>query len=360
MMASRYAICVVGVDLEYARTRVLCRSLALTGAKVIRLPLSSQGKGWLQKQKQFFRLMTNCRTPCTHVLISSMNHGLVPSAWFFCHSHRKKLLFDPLISQWDTIVCDRKLAKAWSVSALRSWIVDYLGFHLPDCVLCDTEEHRRFYTRVFGLSPRKSVVVPVGAEESLFFPSSTPGTARVSSLGSIQVLYYGGFSPLHGMDLIVRAASALREKPFEFTFVGQGQDREMCEQLARGLGVQKVKWIDQVAYQTLGSFIRTFDIGLGIFGSTAKVRRVIPNKVYQMIACGLPVLTLDTPAMHEVFDDGTGVVLVPSRTVTAVADGLQRLWRADARKQVAALGLKAFADRASESVLAGILASALG
>jgi glycosyltransferase involved in cell wall biosynthesis len=270
-----------------------------------------------------------------------------------------KLLFDPLISQWDTVVCDRKLAKAWSIRALRSWIADYLGFHLPDCVLCDTEEHKHFYREAFGLNPRKSLVVPVGVEESLFFPPSARAAARISSHKAIQVLYYGGFSPLHGVDLIVRAALALEGKSFEFTFVGVGPDREKCEQLARNLGVQRVRWIDYVPYRSLGSFIREFDIGLGLFGCTAKARRVIPNKVYQMIACGLPVLTLDTPAIQEAFEDGAGVVLVQARTVAAVSEGLLRLSSADARKQVAELGLKILMDKASESVLAEILASAL-
>src|SRR3989338_8178193 len=46
------------------------------------------------------------------------------------------------------------------------------------------------------------------------------------------------------------------------------------------------------------------DLCLGIFGETNKTKRVIPNKVYECVAMRKPVVTADTPATRELFEEG--------------------------------------------------------
>jgi glycosyltransferase involved in cell wall biosynthesis len=64
---------------------------------------------------------------------------------------------------------------------------------------------------------------------------------------------------------------------------------------------------------------------LGIFGTTSKAGRVIPNKAFQAIACGRPLITSDTPAARELLTDGSDALLVPPGDAQGLAAAVRRL-----------------------------------
>ena len=56
-----------------------------------------------------------------------------------------------------------------------------------------------------------------------------------------------------------------------------------------------MRWIDWVDADELPGVVAEHDVCLGIFGTTDKAPRVVPNKVYQGVASGCAVVTSDTP-----------------------------------------------------------------
>src|SRR5262249_30739236 len=89
---------------------------------------------------------------------------------------------------------------------------------------------------------------------------------------------------------------------------------------------------------------------LGIFGTSEKARRVIPNKVFQALACGAPVVTGDTPAMRELGDDAA--LLVPPGDADALAEAVRSLAAGQSRqRELAERGLETYRSRASEAIL---------
>jgi glycosyltransferase involved in cell wall biosynthesis len=79
---------------------------------------------------------------------------------------------------------------------------------------------------------------------------------------------------------------------------------------------------------------------------------VIPNKAFQAIACGAPLITGDTPGARELLEDGTSALLVPPGDVEALADAVRRLATdGELAKRIAAGGRAAYERAASEAVL---------
>src|SRR5205807_6288067 len=113
--------------------------------------------------------------------------------------------------------------------------------------------------------------------------------------------------------------------------------------------VKRVAWVD---YERLPDELHRAGCALGIFGTTAKAARVIPNKAFQALACGTPLVTADTPAARELLVDGESALLVPAGNPEALAAALRRL-AADSELagRVAGGGRVAYERQASEAVL---------
>ena len=132
-----------------------------------------------------------------------------------------------------------------------------------------------------------------------------------------------------------------------FRIVGSGQLDALLRERP-----PNVEWVDWIEYERLPDELRRCGCALGVFGSSAKASRVIPNKAFQALACGAPLVTADTAAARELLRDGESALLVPAGSPAALAAALRRL-AADQElsTRLSAGGLAAYLDNASELVL---------
>ena len=178
----------------------------------------------------------------------------------------------------------------------------------------------------------------VGAEERLFAPAEQKRDPAT-------VLFVGKLIPLHGLDTVLAAARLVPE--LRFRVVGDGQLRGLLR--GRPANVEHVPW---VPYESLPGELQRATCALGVFGTSAKAARVIPNKAFQALACGTPLVTADTPAARELLVDGESALLVPPGDPEALAQALTRLCGdAELAQRVGAGGLAAYRAHASEEVL---------
>jgi glycosyltransferase involved in cell wall biosynthesis len=250
----------------------------------------------------------------------------------------RPVVFNPLVSLHDTLVGDRGRFREGSPAARLLDLIDRAAFRHADVVVADTEAHAHYFRARFGLAPDRVEVCLVGAEDRLFTPG--PPTAR-----PFQALFVGKLIPLHGLETILAAASLAPEVPFRI--VGSGQ-------LDRLLGTRptNVAWVPWVEYARLPSELRHAGCALGIFGTGAKAARVIPNKAFQALACGTPLITADTTAARELLTDGRDALLVPPGSPEALARAVRRLAGDPALSAAVGSGGRAtYEARASELVL---------
>lgn len=239
------------------------------------------------------------------------------------------VVFNPLVSLSDTLVADRGRFRAGGLAARALRAIDRRAFRAADVVVSDTAAQAELFR---SLGARRVEVCFVGAEERVFRPGWSPPDELVA-------LFVGKLIPLHGLETILAAARLAPD--LRFRIVGSGQLDRLLDD--RPPNVEHVAWVD---YEQLPHELYRASCALGIFGTSAKAARVIPNKVFQALACGTPVVTADTPAARELLRDGESALLVPPGDPQALADALRRVTPA-----LSAGGLAAYRERASEDVL---------
>jgi glycosyltransferase involved in cell wall biosynthesis len=250
----------------------------------------------------------------------------------------RPVVFNPLVSLSDTLVGDRGRFGARSLPGRLLRAVDRRALRAADLVVADTEAHADFLAELAGLPRDRIAVCLVGAEERVFGAGWSPPD-------EFTALFVGKLIPLHGLETIL-AAARLAPK-LQFRVVGSGQ----LGYLLAGRPAN-VTWIPWVEYEELAAEFHAASCALGIFGTSDKARRVIPNKAYQALASGAPLVTADTPAARELLVDGENAVLVPPGDAEALTAALRMLAAApDAARRIAAAGHAVYRERASEDVL---------
>ena len=250
----------------------------------------------------------------------------------------RPVIFNPLVSLEDTMVGDRQVVRPRSPTAVALRALDRFALRRADLVVADTAAHREYFVERFGVPAERVAVCYVGAEDSLFFPEAR-------SRDPFTVLFVAKLIPLHGVDVIVEAARRCPEIPF--TVVGSGQLDGLLEDHPPNL-----TWHRWVEYHALPDLYRSAGCSLGVFGTTAKSARVIPNKAFHALATATPLITADTPAARELLEDGRNALLVPPGDPEALAGAVRRLAADIAlREEIANRGHQTYLTEASEAVL---------
>jgi glycosyltransferase involved in cell wall biosynthesis len=248
------------------------------------------------------------------------------------------VVFNPLVSLTDTLVGDRGRFRHGSLVERALRTIDRRALRSADVVIADTDAHAEFLAGLAGLPRDRFEVCFVGAEERVFQPAWDPEEPFTA-------LFVGKLIPLHGLETILEAARLAPD--LRLRIVGSGQLDPLLA--GRPANVEWVPWVD---YERLPEELNRASCALGIFGTSEKAQRVIPNKAFQALACATPLVTADTPAARELLVDGESALLVPPGDPEALAGALHRLAaEPELAQRLGAAGHAVYRERASEEVL---------
>lgn len=239
----------------------------------------------------------------------------------------RRIALDLLIFAADT-ARDRGVTGGYRLRLLAA--LDRLAIVCSNLVLLDTEAEVELLP---SRARDKAVVAPVGASPAWFTAGEN---RRPPSADGLRVVFFGLFTPLQGAPVIGGALALLSERPDIFvTMIGNGQDYAATRRLVGDL--PNVNWTDWVDAADLPRIVAEHDVCLGIFGTSAKAARVVPNKVFQGAAAGCAIVTSDTAPQRDLL--GAAALFVPPGDPAALAGILRTL--ADERTLLAELKSRA-------------------
>lgn len=301
-------------DPEYSRNRVLIDGLRDNGVGVIECRDDSLG---LKKFWKLFLKFARIKSDYDAVVIGFFGPLMVTFAKLIT---RKPVIFDPLVFLYDTNVMDRKVVRPGTFRAFYYWFLDWLNLRLADMILLDTEEHIKYASKEFSVRTDKFKKLFIGTREDVYHLMEKSSEAK-----NFLVEFHGFFNTLQGVEFIIHAAKKLEShEDIKFIIIGGGKDKIKHFKLAEDLKIRNIEFIGLMDKKELALKIAKADICLGIFGTSDKARRVIPNKVYECVSMKKPVISADTPAIRELFTDDD-LTLVKIADAEAIAAAILKL-----------------------------------
>lgn len=353
------------LDLGKPRARLMARALAEAG-----IPLhwqtaqvwqgvedKSQLRGGLRKgllalryARAILGLMARYLRAPAHevVLIGYMGQFDVLAFRPLARLFGKPVVWDAFLSLHDTMVHDRRTLREDGIAARALRRIERRAALAADIVVLDTPAHAARFAELLDLPRDRMMAVPVGAEPDAF--PRLPAKPRTEAPPTI--LFYGQFIPLHGVATIVAAARLAQGRGWRWRLIGEGQEAAAIRRDLAHDPVAGLSWERWVAYGDLSGEIAAADVCLGIFGTSGKAASVVPNKVYQVLSSGRPLVTRDGPAMRALAPGPEhGLRLVPPGDPDALVAAIAALL---------AEGPPTFPDPAKDPMRTGFSPAALG
>lgn len=321
---------------DYIRGRSLCAALAQSPEIELHYAANSS-TGPRRYIEMLRRLVQVKRTTSPDVYILGFRGHDVGWLVRFMTLGRP-LILDAMMSPYAALKEERKLG--WTGRWLAPIWYRYERYllHSSDAVLTDTDLHAKYYRDMFELPGDKVFSVPVGAVEADKQPSNEESSTSTLRAPTFRVLFYGSFLPLHGINVILDAASRLKDLPIEFQFIGgtSQQGASLVEE-CRKRGIARYAYRPWAAFDELvHEEIPRADLCLGgAFGATQQALRVVTGKTSQCLALGKATVVGHIDEDHG-FIDRVNCLLVEQGDAIALAEAIS--WSYSHRAELNAIG----------------------
>jgi len=177
-----------------------------------------------------------------------------------------------------------------------------------------------------GVPRARIALIPNGCDIGIFSAPATPWRPEGIKDTDLLALFAGTHGKANGLDAVLDAAAELQKRGREdikILLVGQGAMKAGLMQKAAGQGLSNVVFHDPVDKSRLAGLMAATDIGLQTLANVpAFYYGTSPNKFFDYLAAGLPVLNNYPGWLAELITEHQCGFAVPPENPQAFADAL--------------------------------------
>ena len=195
--------------------------------------------------------------------------------------------------------------------------------------------------------PEGKTLVVMNVPDPRVFDPATPVHARPKESGKFRMIFHGTVTKRVGVDLVARAISRLNGNVpgMEFHIVGDGDDLEDFKELSRSLGVDgKVHIRGKVPLEVLPSILKGMDLGIVPNGKNIATELMLPVKMLEYIALGIPVVAPRLRTISRYFTEDMVFFFDPD-DVDSMGEAIRTAFRSEGDRLTRATEARRFLDK---------------
>jgi glycosyltransferase involved in cell wall biosynthesis len=221
-----------------------------------------------------------------------------------------------------------------------------------------------YVAHVTELGARRVELVPNGADPDMFDPADKGIVFRSTNHleNKFVVLYAGAHGMSNDLEVVLEAARLLQSQSPEIqvVFLGDGKEKPALQAQAAEMHLANVLFLPPVPKDGMAAALAGADACLAILKPIEEYKTTYPNKVFDYMAAGRPViLAIDGVIRSVVEAAGCGIFAQPGDP-SALAQAIQTLAANQSQsRQMGLSGRKYLEEHFSRSVIAEKLVKVL-
>jgi glycosyltransferase involved in cell wall biosynthesis len=245
------------------------------------------------------------------------------TAWLLARLKRVPFLFE---------VRDLWPKFAIAVGVLKNRILIRMTLWLEHFLYCNADRvmvnSPGFIAHVTARGARRVELVPNGADPEMFDPADDGEAFRSAQQleAKFVVMYAGAHGMSNDLGVVLGAAYQLADRPqVQIVLVGDGKEKPALVHLAGKMGLTNVSFLPPVPKSGMAGTLAGADACIAILKPLEAYKTTFPNKVFDYMAAGRPVVLAIDGVIREVVEAaGCGIFAEPGDS-SALAEAIRRL-----------------------------------
>lgn len=246
------------------------------------------------------------------------------TAWLLARLKRVPFLFE-VRDLWPAFAIAVGVLKNPLLIRMSLWLEHFL-YRRADRVIVNSPG---YVAHVTERGAQRVELVPNGADPDMFDPYDEGAAFRSTNHleNKFVVLYAGAHGISNDLGVVLEAARPLQMSvpEIQIVFLGDGKEKTNLLKQAEVMGLTNVLFLPPVPKTEVAAALAGTDACLAILKPIEEYKTTYPNKVFDYMAAGRPVVLAIDGVIREVIEAASCGVFVQPGDPTALAEAVQNL-----------------------------------
>jgi glycosyltransferase involved in cell wall biosynthesis len=204
------------------------------------------------------------------------------------------------------------------------WLERFLYRH-ADLVVVNSPG---FIEHVQSRGAKRVELVPNGADPRMFDPDDGGEEFRRDHnlVGNFVAIYAGAHGMSNDLGVLLRAAELLQTNPnIIVILLGDGKEKPALQQMSSAINLNNVRFLPSVSKVGMSQVLAAADACIAILKPIPLYKTVFPNKVFDYMAAGRPVVLAIDGVIREVVEQAEAGIFVPPGDATKLSEAIKKL-----------------------------------
>jgi len=246
-----------------------------------------------------------------------------PTAWLLAKLKGVPFLLE-VRDLWPAFAVAVGVLKNKTLIRLSEWLERFLYRH-ADRVMVNSPG---FINHVKARGAGEVALIPNGADTEMFDPADDGSSfrERFQLADKFVVLYAGAHGLSNDLDVVLEAAERLKlDQNVRIVLLGSGKEKPRLQQEARDKALDNVLFLPPVPKVEMRAALAAANVCLAILKPVELYKTTYPNKVFDYMAAGNPVLLAIDGVIRQVVEEAEAGIAVPPGDPAAIAEAIHEL-----------------------------------